>query len=189
MMLLLALPLSTVVIILAPFIAKIWIGEVNVDFIFSLYVLMIGTIFNIISGPAYFSCMGEGRLSLLVFIHAIMAVMNFILGYVLGYLFDGYGTIIGWGATLMLCSLLLSILIQKRLFQTQGYRVFSKNDHWLMVVSAFIIVSSILYFSFNTLTENVYLNTVIVCILLIGYIPVLRKNDNFKNILLKLIRK
>jgi O-antigen/teichoic acid export membrane protein len=189
MMLLLALPLSTAVIILTPFISKIWIGEVNVDFLFSVYVLMIGTIFNIISGPAYFSCMGEGRLSLLVFIHAMMGGMNFILGYALGYFFGGYGTIIGWGVTLMFCSLLLSILYQKRSLQTHGYRVFSRNDHWLMFVSCFIIISSILYFSFNRLTENVYLNTIFISILLICYIPVLRKNDNFKNILLKLIKK
>ena len=187
-LLILALPLSTFVIVLAPFISKVWIGEVNADFTFSIYVLTISSIFNIMCGPAYFSCMGEGRLSLLVVVHSLMAVLNLGIGYLLGPYFGGYGIIIGWGLALTIGSVILTFLYNKRI-NINFSQIFTNNDRWIILISAFIIMAVIVYFSANLNSYSVYINTLVCCLLFVLYIPVLIKNDGFKSFILKISRR
>ncbi|WP_435522394.1 hypothetical protein [Chryseobacterium indoltheticum] len=87
------------------YISLIWIGDFNDDFIFSIFVLTIMTFINIMCGPAYFSSLGEGRLNILVIVHVGMAIINLVLGIVLGELIGGYGIILAWESPFRLAHL------------------------------------------------------------------------------------
>jgi len=175
--------LSTLLIVFTPFVSLIWIGNINHDFTFAVYILTISSIFNIMSGPAYFSCMGSGRLNILVLVHILMAILNLVIGYLLGQLLGGYGIILSWGIAQSVGSIILSISFNKQI--AIGYKeIFTKNEKWIILLSIFIILISILTFSTSLPLMNNYLRTLLCCLLLLLYIPIVLRNENFKKILL-----
>jgi hypothetical protein len=106
---------SSIVIAFTPLISLIWIGKIEINFLFSVYILSIASIVNIMCTLSYFSCLGEGKLDILVIAHVTMAILNVILSFIFGLVFNGYGIILGWGITLLLGSLYLIIAYSKKL--------------------------------------------------------------------------
>jgi len=186
-LLLFTFPLSTLLILLTPFISIIWIGYFEKEFVYAVYILAISTVFNIMCGPAYYSCLGEGRLTILVLVHAGMAVVNFSLGYILGWKFGGYGIILSWGMALSLGSFFL-ILDYNRKLSIKFTDIFTENEQWIVFISILIIGISISLFSFNFFIVSNYIKTGFCLLLLFIYIPFVVKNENFK-MLLNLAKK
>ncbi len=77
-------------------VAVIWIGEYNVVFVFSTILLALAYWSNIVMSPSYFSNMGEAKLRDNVLGNIIIAILNVLLCFVLGYFYKGYGVISGW---------------------------------------------------------------------------------------------
>jgi len=188
LVLLFTFPLSALLIALVPIISIFWIGEINLDFTFSMYVLTISAIFNIMCGPAYFSCMGEGRLSILVYVHALMAVLNLVLGYLLGLWFGGYGIIIAWGSTLTIGSILISVIYTKKI-GLSFKQIFTMNEKWILILSTFYILGFICLFSINIPELNIYIKSLICYVMLLFYIPIILKNSGIMSLLLKVKRR
>ncbi len=181
-LILFTLPFSTLLIILSPFISIIWIGSFEMDFVFSLIILSISTAFNIMCGPSYFSSMGEGRLTILVITHLAIAIMNLILGYVLGIFAGGYGIISAWGISLSIGSTFLIIVYSKSIsfnFKT----VFLDNVILLLMVSLVISFCSLsVYFLLSySLTVKAFFS----CIMIFLLIPIILKNPEFKSLFQK----
>lgn len=176
LLLVFALPLSTTLIVLTPFISIIWIGDLNTDFIFAMYVLTIATMFNIMCGPSYYSCLGEGRLSILVVVHIGMAIANFVLGYLLGWALNGYGIILAWGLSLALGSLALILAYAKKM-SIQIKSLFTKNDLQLIGATSLILIIAISFFSLSSLNLGRFYKTLIILPLILVYIPLLLKNQ------------
>lgn len=175
----LTFPLGCCIIAFTPIISQIWIGSIETGFIFSMYVLTISSMLNIMCGPAYFSCMGEGKLNLLVFTHGTMAIMNLIMGYVLGLLFDGYGIILGWGGALATGSILLNLLYNRKTGNNFS-NIYSKNERLLLLVSLIVILLDILIYSASPLAWTFTLKTVLSILSLFLFLPVILKNNNFR---------
>ncbi len=184
LLLLVTLPLSTLVILFAPLISIFWIGSLNTDFTFSLYVLTIATIFNVMCGPSYFSFLAEARLTILVLVHLMMAIINLGLGYFLGALIGGHGIILAWGLALSMGSISL-VVAYLRKSSFSYFNLFVKNDYLIMLVSLFIIVGSILFYSFYRTSLNDNIKVGISCFSFLLYVPIVLKNDNLKSSILK----
>ncbi|MDI6049241.1 oligosaccharide flippase family protein [Flavobacterium sp. XS2P24] len=188
LLLFITLPLSTLVILLAPLISILWIGSLNTDFTFSIYILTIATIFNIMCGPSYFSCLAEGRLTILVSVHLVMAIINLGLGYFLGSLIGGYGIILAWGIALSLGSVfLIGEYLRKLSFSY--FSLFTKNDYTLIIVSLLIIGSSISFYSFGLSALNDSTKIGFCSLLFLFYIPIILKNDNLNSLLTNIKKK
>jgi len=129
--------------------------------------------------------MGEGRLSILVVVHALMAILNLIIGYFLGKLFGGYDIILAWGIALSAGSIILSVTYNK-IISIKYKNIFTKNENLILIISLFIIFISI--FIFNIQILNYYLKTLISCFLLLLYIPIILKNEKFTSLFLTIFR-
>ena len=176
-LLLFTLPLSTILIVITPFISIIWLGSIDMDFTFAMYVLIISVIINIMCGPSYFSCMGEGRLSILVIVHVGMAIANLVFGYLLGISLGGYGIILSWGLSLSIGSLFLIYAYSAKI-SVRVLQIFSSKDYLLLIASLLIIISIIISFTLNTLAINNYFKTGIALgATILIYFAILRKND------------
>lgn len=179
---LIVLPLFSIIIAITPLISLIWIGKIEYYFLFSVYVLSIGFIFNIMSNPSYFSCMGEGKLNILVITHVGMAVLNIIFVFILEYFFNGYGIVLAWGITLILGALFM-IISYSNLLNIKYWEIFKKNDKILLFVNIIIISISILLFSENFNFIDCKLKIIINCCFTLFNIPIILRNNTFRYLL------
>lgn len=185
-LLLFNLPLSTILVLATPFISLLWLGDFNNDFIFSMLVLIASTFVNIMCGPAYFSSMGEGRLNILVVVHIGMAIINIVLGMILGRYLGGYGIIIAWGVALSIGSLVVIINYNSSL-KLRFLEVFQKEEIKLFFLSLIIIVINVLSYQLISPEKNT-LKISIGILSLFLYLPVVLKNENVRQ-LISLIKK
>ncbi|WBV61540.1 oligosaccharide flippase family protein [Chryseobacterium camelliae] len=180
-LLLITLPLSTILMIATPFISLIWIGNFNVDFIFSMYVLIVMTLINVMCGPAYFSSMGEGKLNVLVIVHVGMAIINLLLGLVLGKLIGGYGIVLAWGIALSGGSIAVILNYNKSL-KINFIEVFQKKEAELVLVSLLIIVFNVLSYQFISSESNI-LKIILGLLSLLLYLPIITKSEYIKQLI------
>ncbi|SHK42185.1 lipopolysaccharide biosynthesis protein [Epilithonimonas mollis] len=180
-LLLFNLPLSTSLIIMAPLISFIWLGEVNFNFVFSLFILGIATFINIMCGPAYFSSLGQGRLNILVVVHIGMAIINIILGIALGIYAGGYGIVIAWATALSAGSLFL-IFNYNRTLKIGLYNIFQKEELKLLVISIMIIVINFLSYQFIS-SDRFLLKVTISVLSFFLFLPLVLKNQNIKQVI------
>ncbi|MBT2622929.1 MULTISPECIES: lipopolysaccharide biosynthesis protein [Chryseobacterium] len=185
-LLLFNLPLSTILILATPFISLAWLGDFNNDFIFSMLVLTASSFINIMCGPAYFSSMGEGRLNILVIVHIGMAVINIVLGMILGTYLGGYGIIIAWGIALSVGSVLVIINYNSSL-KIGFWKVFQKEEIKLFFLSILIIVINVSCNQLISAEKNI-LKIIIGILSLFLYLPVVLKNENVRQ-LISLVKK
>jgi len=180
-LLLFNLPLSTFLILATPIISLLWLGSFNFDFIFSMFVLVISTFINIMCGPAYFSSMGEGKLNVLVIVHVSMAIINIILGILLGLYAGGYGIILAWAIALSIGSIVVIINYNKSL-KINFFDVFRKEEAKLLLVSLFIIIINVISYQLID-AEKSNLKVILGVFSLFLYLPVIFKNENVKQLI------
>ncbi|MPS65190.1 lipopolysaccharide biosynthesis protein [Chryseobacterium sp.] len=180
-LLLFNLPLSTFLILATPIISLLWLGSFNFDFIFSMFVLVISTFINIMCGPAYFSSMGEGKLNVLVIVHVSMAIINIILGIILGLYAEGYGIILAWAIALSIGSLVVIVNYNKSL-KISFFDIFRKEEAKLLLVSFLIIFLNILSYQFISAERN-SLKMILGIFSLFLYLPVIFKNENVRQLI------
>lgn len=181
-LLLIVLPLFAIVITFIPLISLIWIGKIEINFLISVYILSISAVINAMCGPSYFSCMGEGKLNILVITNIGMALLNVILGFILGNLLSGLGVVLAWGLTFSIGSLFL-ILAYSDNIKINYWQIFTKNDKFLIYINIFIILISILLFSSNINFVSIQIKIIVSCFLILFSIPIILKNETLKYIL------
>lgn len=185
-LLLFNLPLSTILLITTPLISLLWLGSINYDFMFSMFVLLVANFVNIMCGPAYFSSMGEGKLSVLVIVHVGMAVINIVLGLILGIFTGGHGIIVAWGIALCAGSIIVIINYNKSL-KVNFINLFSRDEMKLLLISLLIIAINVLsneMISSDDLTVKIIISIFSVFL----YLPIIFINKNVKQVI-ELIKK
>lgn len=147
---LICVPLISALVVFAPTISMLWVGRYEAEFINSIYLLCVGTFFNIICGPAYFGFMGEGKLGGLLKAHFFMAIANIVLGVLAGFWLKGYGIIAMWGIVLASGSILVmqdyhkhNNILNRQLFTP-------KTWYLLLSMAGAVILIKILFALFGT---------------------------------------
>lgn len=178
----LAFPLSALVVVVSPMIALIWIGNPSPIFSYSMYVLLLSMMFNIVSGPAYFSAMGEGKLTSLVLVHGLMALLNIMIGVALGYLFEGRGIIMAWGLSLTIGSLVLIVVYQHSL-GVKTLELLTRQEYRWGISSLLISIIGIIILPMNKSGTPFILQTAIALFIsLVFYIFILVRNKQHRRI-------
>lgn len=186
-LLLFNLPLSTVLILATPFISLLWLGSFNDDFIFSMLALTVSSFINIMCGPAYFSSMGEGKLNVLVIVHVGMAIVNIVLGMVLGYYAAGYGIILAWAIALSVGSIIVT-LNYNRTLKIGITDVFQREEVKLFITSLIIVFINVLSYQLIP-TEKIILKVTIGLLSLFLYLPIVFKNENVRQLISSIKKK
>lgn len=179
--------LITGIIISAPIVSFLWIGEIVPFFLFAVVLNSIVAFVNICSNPAYFSYLGEGKLNWLIYSYLAITIINPILGYFLGVHFGGYGVILGWNVAFLIGSLLVLFSYQQE-NNISWTSLLSKNDLFF-VISA--IGSS--FFGYYAVISwfNGTLNYLFICIFvlcLIFFVLSFFKNYHLKSVIEKVRR-
>jgi O-antigen/teichoic acid export membrane protein len=94
----LSLPLYASVIAVAPLVSELWIGHYEQSFIFYVFLIAQAYWINTLVGPAYFVNLGTGLLRWNTWAIVVMALLNIVLGYLLGVAIGGMG--VAWGYAL-----------------------------------------------------------------------------------------
>ncbi len=97
-----------------PVISELWIGHYEKAFVSFGILLSIGWFFNTLSAPSYFVNLGTGELRWNVVSHVAIAVLNAVLGLILGVYFGGNGVVIAWVISLALGSSLIYLSYHKK---------------------------------------------------------------------------
>jgi len=90
----LALPLFSLIIVCTPIISELWIGHYESIFVTFGILLAIGWFLNTLSTPAYYANLGIGELRWNVVGYIVRTLLNAILGFLLGMLYDGIGVVV-----------------------------------------------------------------------------------------------
>lgn len=93
-------PLFSALIVGAPLVSRVWIGRYEEAFVTATVILASGWFFNTLCVPAYHAGLGTGELRWNLISHAVMALSNVGLGYLLGRYLGGAGVMAGWAAAL-----------------------------------------------------------------------------------------
>lgn len=153
-------------------ISKIWIGNVNNDFVVITIVLALGNWCNILMSPPYFANMGSGTIAANVKGNVIIAILNFLLSFILGYTFNSYGVVAAWSISLaagsiyiiynyhkhnkVYCSDIVTrpdyiILMLCMIYSTINFSLFicvNQMNVWKMFAIDAFLFSLMLYFAF-----------------------------------------
>lgn len=171
--------LISVLLIFTPIISILWIGHWEPIFVFSMLLLSTSIFVNILIGPAYFSCVGEGNLNLILKSQIMIGILNLILGYVLGYYFSGKGVIVSWAISVAISSFYLFYNYQKEK-DIPLTNLFTKYNVILFVVSVLVtIFSFVLYDVFASYINNTWvLLGCYIIVTIVVFIPFIIKNKD-----------
>ncbi|MGR3220982.1 MAG: lipopolysaccharide biosynthesis protein [Candidatus Anammoxibacter sp.] len=89
------LPFYAAILAVLPAIGEIWLGNYEPAFVYMAFLLIIGRFFNSMSGPAFFTFLGTGKLRWNTIDYVTMGILNIGLGYLLGLLYGNIGVVIG----------------------------------------------------------------------------------------------
>jgi len=100
----------TLLLVYLPVISQLWIGQVQASFMVFSALLCLGWFCNLLAIPSYYANLGTGELRWNLIGHVLVAVMNPVLSFLLGWRFGAVGVVAGWvgsiaaGNLLILCS-------------------------------------------------------------------------------------
>jgi O-antigen/teichoic acid export membrane protein len=170
-------------------ISKLWIGFNENTFVFSMIILSLSMFINIMNGPAYFSCVGEGKLNILLISHILLGVLNVILGFILGWLFSGKGVIISWGISLIFSSCYIIYTYQKKNQISINFLFTKYNICLFLTASILIFLSSILYNFVLSFSNNIWILSIIQIIFFISFTLVFSFKNNEILFFIKNVKK
>lgn len=93
--------LLPLLVLLAPLVSRFWLGAYEPVFILFAMMLFAGWFGTLAGNPAYVGYMGSGALKWVVRSHVATAVLNLVLGILLGAAFGGVGVVTGFVAALL----------------------------------------------------------------------------------------
>lgn len=104
-----ALPLYSIIIVVLPLISIIWIGQYEEIFVYIGILLSIGYFVHTLAAPSFFINLGTGELRWNVVGYITIAILNAGLGYILGHLYGGIGTVTAWIISLIVGTGIISV--------------------------------------------------------------------------------
>jgi O-antigen/teichoic acid export membrane protein len=107
--------------ILTSFVSELWIGYYEKDFIYFTYIILFSLAINTISGAAYFTNMAIGDVKYNTISQIIIAVVNIVLGILLGYMYKDYGIVFAYGIAITTGSLWVIYNFRSRLITKESY--------------------------------------------------------------------
>jgi len=120
-----------------------WIGSYEPVFYYTLVILALSVIVNILNTPAYFFFMAEGDLNKLIQSHILLGFCNAIFGFGLGYVLGGYGVVYGCFLAVLFGSFYILIIFNK-LYQVKINFLLQRQDMlYILTIIGLVIVNNV----------------------------------------------
>ena len=181
LMLYIALPFFSIIIIVIPLISKIWLGHYEAVFVIFSFLLAMNSFINILSVPAYFSYLGIGELKWNTLGHVTIAIANLGLGFVFGYFYGGIAVVIAWILSSIIGSVIIAVSYHFRYKIPLSELIPTQNRKIVIACMFSIFVTFLLYhqfgryFNFITLTTFILLVSFAIIIPFIWYHPMRKR--------------
>lgn len=172
LLLYLALPLYSLIIVCTPIVSELWIGHYESVFVVFGTLLAVGWFLNTLAGPAYFANLGTGELRWNVVGHITIAFLNTGFGFLLGVFYGGIGVVVAWVFSLIVGSSMIYISYHIK-HKVPLIELLPKVSRIIVVVCLIGILSTFvirheLNHVFNTTTLN---SIILFSFLIIVFIP------------------
>lgn len=105
-MLYLAIPLFSLLLVVTPLISEAWIGRYEPVFVMFAFLLIGSWALNTTAVPAYLAFVGTGQLRWNTLSHMVTGIACALIGYLLGYMFGSVGVIVGTCLAILIGSVL-----------------------------------------------------------------------------------
>ncbi len=165
--------------VMIPLISELWIGSYNSTFITIAYIVILSLSINTMVGPAYFSNMGTGHVSINTKSQVLMGCLNIIMAVVFGSIFGGYGVVVSYALAIIIGSsyLILSFL------KLQNIPIVSLIPKGLKVYFYSLLLITVTFtLNFHFVRDQSILMKVIVsCLTLFSFIPFIFTNSVMRN--------
>ena len=138
MLFFIVVPYYATIVIILPLVSLLLIGHFELNFLQFGLILAIGWGLNSLISPAYFLNLGTGDLHWNTVAHVLMAVLNIILGLLLGYFYGGLGVVIGSMSSMVIASAIIILVMQKK--YSIPLRNIIPSEHLTLVFMVFIVV-------------------------------------------------
>lgn len=172
-------------IISIPIVSYFWVGEIIPFFMFAVIINSMAVFVNIISNPAYFTYLGEGKLNWLILSYLSVTILNIVAGYLLGHYLLNYGVILGWNLAFLSGSLIIIFSYHKS-NAIKWKEVFNISDIILLIVATFTTYIGYNLF-LNYFTNGINYTFLILFIFSIAvYLKLLISNRNFEFVTAKI---
>lgn len=175
--------LITGIIIFAPLVSYVWIGEVIPFFVFAVVLNSIVVFINILSNPAYFSYLGEGKLNWLIYSYFAISILNPLLGFLLGSLYSGYGVVIAWNISFLVSSIII-LQSYHKVNSIVLKTVLGKQDVIFICVASLLATFgclSLYRYLMDYTIDFIFITIFALCLMV--FVALLLKNKNFKTLL------
>jgi O-antigen/teichoic acid export membrane protein len=174
--------LITGIIIFAPLVSYIWIGEIIPFFVFAVVINSIVVFINILSNPAYFSYLGEGKLNWLIYSYFAITILNPLLGFLLGHVYSGYGVVIAWNVSFLVSSII--ILHSYNKLNSIALKTVLKKPEVVFICIATLLASfgclSLYQYLLDYTVDFIFITIFALCFVV--FMSLLIKNKNFKTL-------
>ena len=158
---------------IVPFIETYWFGQRELQFQLFSIIAVTAFFLNTISIPAYMMNLGTGKLSNNVVSHALMGIVNIVLGVILGSLYGATGVVLSWGLALAAGTIPILAPFHRR-NQIRLGELIGKFDILGLVLSILgVVIYWYCYYSiFNGSTYYVHIGTLTIVLAIFFVIPV-----------------
>jgi O-antigen/teichoic acid export membrane protein len=126
-----AVPFYAAILISLPVVSRLWIGHIESQFLLFGTILAIGWGLNTLTGPAYFINLGTGALKWNSIAHVSMALLNVLLGLILGPKYGGLGVAISAMIALVSASWFVLLALHKQ--YKISFRTIVPSEHYLLL--------------------------------------------------------
>ena len=175
--------LITGVIIFAPLVSYLWIGKLIPFFVFVVILNSVVVFINILSNPAYFSYLGEGKLNWLIYSYFAISILNPLLGFFLGSVYNGYGVVIAWNVSFLVSSIII-LQSYHKLNSIALKTVLGKKDFVFICVASLLAsfgCLSLYRYLLDYTVDFIFITIFALCFIV--FVALLIKNKNFKTLL------
>lgn len=130
-----------ILLIAAPIISLFFLKELDMAFFIIFVILLISNLFNIVSITTYFNLFAQKQYHTPFISHIIIALLNVVLSFVLGYFFNGIGVVIAWSISLIVGSIFNMYKFNKTEEITFNFKNLWNSKLSLLLVSLIIVVA------------------------------------------------
>lgn len=135
----LALPFYAAIQIVLPMVSVLLIGHSEAQFLLFGELLVVGWSLNTLTGPAYFVNLGTGDLKWNTIAHVVMAILNVLLGLILGPKLGGFGIAISAMIALIISSAIVIYALHRQ-FKIP-FRTFIPAEHYLLLIVMLLCIA------------------------------------------------
>ena len=130
-------------LIITPLISLFFLKNIDWNFILIFTILLISNLVNIVSITPYFNFFAQKKYNVPFISHSIIAVLNIGLSLLLGFLFNGIGVVIAWSASLLIGSIYIIYLFNKKELKNNSIKSF--KDKFTLTFSLLAASAAVLY--------------------------------------------